>query len=238
MKIEFPNGDATIRGHLETAAATGPAPAVVLIPDVRGLYAHFTEVAKRFADEGFTTLALDPYSREGTPDLPDMESVFSWLAALPDKRVIDDVRAAVAYLAGRTDVDASRIGVTGFCMGGQYALISACRVAGIAAAVSWYGMLRYDRTSETKPESALDAAPDLACPYLGFFGAEDELIPVADVDKLREILVGVRHETEVRVYDGAGHAFFNDTRPEMYRPEAAADSWRRAIEFFSRHLGR
>lgn len=238
MKIEFQNGDATIRGHLESAAASGPAPAVVLIPDVRGLYAHFIEVAKRLAGEGFTTLALDPYSREGTPDLPDMESVFRWLAALPDARVIDDVRAAVAYLAGRPDIDAARVGVTGFCMGGQYTLMSACRVPGIAAAVSWYGMLRYDRTSETKPESALDTAPDLTCPYLGFFGAEDQLIPGNDVERLREILADLRQETEIRVYDGAGHAFFNDTRPEMHRPEAAEDSWRRAIEFFSRHLGR
>ena len=237
MQIEFPNGDATIRAHLELVGTSDPAPAVILIPDVRGLYDHFIDVAKRFRDAGFTALALDPYSREGPPDLPDMDAVFRWQAVLPDARVIDDVRAAARYLAGRDDVDAARIGVTGFCMGGQYALMSACRVSELRAAVSWYGMLAYDRISETKPQSPLDAAPNLGCPYLGMFGAEDALISLDDVERLRGIFAGNELETEIHVYEGAGHAFFNDSRPDSFRADAAKDSWHRAIDFFSRHLG-
>jgi carboxymethylenebutenolidase len=235
-EVAFPNADDEIRGWLALPSTAGPRPALVLIPDVRGLYDHFRDVAQRFAAEGFATLALDPYSREGTPDLPDMEAIFRWMKALPDARVLSDVRAAVAYLASRADVARNAIGVTGFCMGGQYALMSACSVPGLAACVSWYGMLRLGAKSDQKPESPLDMAPRLACPYLGLFGARDTLIPTRDVEELRGILTKGGKDFEIVSYPEAGHAFFNDSRPEMYRSDAAADAWTKTVAFFRRHL--
>jgi carboxymethylenebutenolidase len=235
--IGFEGNGARLGGHLARPAGTGPGPALVLLPDVRGLYEHYRDVARRFAEQGFVTLALDLYSREGTPDLPDMESVFRWMRALPDRRVLGDVRAAVEHLAGREDVRSTSIGITGFCMGGQYALMSACSVPGIAACVSWYGMLRYAETDETKPESPLSMAPRLACPYLGLFGEEDPIIPLTDVDELRATLEKAGKSFEIVTYPHAGHAFFNDSRPEMYRPDAARAAWPRALEFLRRHLG-
>jgi carboxymethylenebutenolidase len=234
-EITFQCDGDTIRAWLETPAAAGPHGALVVIPDVRGVYDHYRDVARRFAGEGFVALVLDLYSREGAPDLPDLDAIFRWMRRLPDRRVLGDVRGAVAYLAARTDVRA--VGVTGFCMGGQYTLMAACSVPGIVASVSWYGMLRYSELDEAKPESPLDMARRLACPYLGFFGADDALIPSRDVDELREILGATGKHCEIVVYPGAGHAFFNDTRPDAYRPAAAHDSWARAIEFFRRHLG-
>ena len=76
----------------------------------------------------------------------------------------------------------------------------------------------------------------MRCPYLGLFGAEDAIIPLADVAELRSILERVRKPHEIHVYPGAGHAFFNDTRPDAYRPEAAADAWPRALDFLHHHL--
>src|SRR5262249_26240418 len=154
--------------------------------DVRGLSEHYRDVARRFAAEGFFALALDLYSREGPPSLPDMEAVFRWMRALPDRRVLDDIAAAITTLAARPEAGA--VGITGFCMGGQSALMAASTVPGLRACVSWYGMLRYPETDERKPASPLDLAPRLACPYLGLFGAEDAIIPQADVDELRTIL--------------------------------------------------
>ena len=106
-EVAFPNAGDEIRGWLALPQGAGPHPALVLIPDVRGLYEHFRDVGQRFAAEGFATLALDPYSREGTPDLPDLEAVFRWMKALPDARVLSDVRAAVADLGSRRDVSRS-----------------------------------------------------------------------------------------------------------------------------------
>jgi carboxymethylenebutenolidase len=235
--VSFPSGGDTVPGHAARPSGGGPFPGLVLVPDVRGLTDHYRDVAQRFAGEGFFTLAVDLYSREGAPDLPDMAAVFRWIRNLPDPRVLGDLGAAVDWLASRPDVRPTAIGVTGFCMGGQYALLSACTLGRLAACVSWYGMLRYAERDARKPASPLDLAPRLVCPYLGLFGAEDAIIPPADIDELRAILTRERKTFDIHVYPGAGHAFFNDTRPDAYRPEAAADAWGRALTFLRRHLG-
>ena len=214
----------------------GPLPAVIVIHDVRGLYEHYRDVTRRIADEGFFALAIDLYSREGPPELPDMPAVFRWMRQLPDRRVLADVSAAVDYLQGRPEVHGKAIGVTGFCMGGQYALMAACAEQRFAACVSWYGMLRYSETDDVKPNSPLAMCPQLGCPYLGMFGADDAIIPLADVEELRTILARAGKQFEIVTYPGAGHAFFNDTRPDSYRPDAAADAWSRAIDWFRRYL--
>ncbi len=233
--VTFPGAGATLRGHLAMPAAAA-AGGLVLVPDVRGLSDHYRDVAGRFAREGFATLAVDLYSREGAPALPDMAAVFRWMRALPDRRVLGDVAAAAEHVAALPALRDRRVGVAGFCMGGQYALMAACTVPRLAACVSWYGMLRYAETDAVKPADALTLAPQLGCPYLGLFGADDQLIPSADVEALRATLTRTGKTFEIVSYPGAGHAFFNDGRPDAYRPEAAADSWRRAIAFLRAHV--
>jgi len=230
--------DAEICGYLAVPGDGLPRPGLLLIPDVRGLYEHYRDVARRFAARGFVTLAVDLYSREGTPDLPDMDTVFRWMAALPDTRVLSDIGAAARYLATHEAVAGRSVGVTGFCMGGQYALMAACSVPGLSACASWYGMVRYAAASDVKPESPIDMAPRLACPYLGLFGAEDAIIPLADVEALRAVLDGAGKSFEIVKYEGAGHAFYNDTRPDTYRHAAARDAWPRVLAFFEEHLDR
>ncbi len=229
------NGD-DINAFVAWAETNVAKPGVIILPDVFGLSDHYRDVARRFAAEGCMALVLDLYSREGTPKLADLDAVFHWISQIPDERVLGDVRGAVEYLAEQPEVLDDSIGLTGFCLGGQYTLMAACTVPGIGAAVSWYGMLRYKETNTLKPASPLDLAPQLRCPYLGLFGAEDAIIPVADVDELRAILQREGKTFEIEVYEGAGHAFFNDTRPEMYRPIVAATAWRRAMTFFRQRL--
>jgi carboxymethylenebutenolidase len=235
-ELSFRRDGDTVRGYGAWPAGGDHLPGLVLIPDVRGLSDHYRDVARRFAEVGFFTFAIDLYSREGAPDLPDMQAVLRWLRELPDPRVLADLGGAVRLLAQRPEVRAERIGITGFCMGGQYALMAACAVDGLAACVSWYGMLRYEEKTTAKPASPLELAANLGCPYLGLFGAEDAIIPLADVEELRATLAGGRQPYEIHVYPGAGHAFFNDTRPDMYRPAAAADGWQRAVGFLRQHL--
>lgn len=234
--LVFPGDGVALRGYCAVPAGRGRASAIVLVPDVRGLSDFYRDVARRFADAGFLTLAVDLYSREGTPELPDMAAVSRAIRALPDQRVLADLAAAVRHLAARDDVRAEAVGITGFCLGGQYALMGACTVPGLAACVAWYGMLRYAETNTIKPESPLAMAPRLACPYLGLFGAEDALIPHADVEELRATLARTGRPHEIVEYPGAGHAFMNETRPDAYRADAAADSWRRALAFLRTHL--
>jgi carboxymethylenebutenolidase len=235
-ELTFTRDGTPLHGYGAWNDAGTDLPGLIVIPDVRGLTDHYREIARRFAREGFFALAVDLYSREGAPDLPDMPSVFAWIQSLPDPRILGDLGAAVGYLASRSEVRRERIGITGYCMGGQYALMAACSVPGLSACVSWYGMLRYAEHNERKPISPLELAPRLACPYLGLFGAEDALIPNADVEELRTILTREEKTFALKSYPGAGHAFFNDTRPDAYRPDAAADAWPRAVEFLRTHL--
>jgi carboxymethylenebutenolidase len=210
--------------------------ALVLIPDVRGVYAHFLDVARRFASVGLPTGVLDPYSREGAPEIAGVEDALAWMAELSDRRVLDDVHACVAHMGARTGSDSTRVGVTGFCMGGQYALMAACAVADVAACVSWYGMLRHPRRTEHKLEDPIDMAARLTCPYLGLFGENDALIPLEQVRTLETTLKGLPIEAQIVTYADAGHAFFNDSRPETYVETAARDAWTRAVAFLRRHL--
>jgi len=235
--VSFPRGGDEIRGYLALPGEGTPRPGLVLIPDVRGLYEHYRDVARRFAGEGFATLALDLYSREGAPELADLEAVRRWIAGLPDARVLADITAAVDYLAGRSEVGGRAVGITGYCMGGQYALMAACSVPRLAACVSWYGMLRYAETNERKPESPLAMASRLGCPYLGLFGEEDGLIPLADVEELAATLGLAGKDFTIVTYPGAGHAFFNDARPDAYRPHVAREAWGTAIGFLRDKLG-
>jgi carboxymethylenebutenolidase len=215
------------------AAQDGPPrPGVVIIPDVWGVSDLYRRVAERLANEGFATLVVDQYRYTGREGLTPA-TVLPFIAGLTDGDVLRAVQDAIDALAASPGVAGRKVGLVGFCMGGQYALLAACTCKGLSAVAPFYGMVRYEAGLDPakKPRQPLDAIRDLSCPLLGLYGAEDALIPVADVEELKRRLAQTRHAHEVRIYPGAGHAFLNDTRPDAYRPEAAADAWSRLVPF-------
>ncbi len=238
MNVVFPSGGDSIAGALYAPdAGGGPRPGVIVLHDVWGLHEPYHAIGKRLASAGFVALALDLYARGEKPGSPaDMPGVMKFLHRLPDRRVLADVQAAIGFLHARPEVAGRKIGLTGFCMGGKYAFLAASRCRGLAAVVPWYGMLHAASLDDANPEHALDAIDDVRCPVLALFGAEDALIPLADVDALRARAAKAALPVEVVVYTGAGHAFANETRADVYRPEAAADGWRRALAFLAREL--
>ncbi|HLY37433.1 MAG TPA: dienelactone hydrolase family protein [Candidatus Binatia bacterium] len=207
----------------------GAVPGVVIIPDVWGLSDLYRGIARRLAADGFAALAIDPYRKTGKAEITDP---LAWIRTLSDPVILETVQEAIDALA------TPKVGVMGCCMGGQYALLAACSCRGLSACVSFYGMVRYGSGLDParKPRSPLDAIADLRCPLLGLYGEEDAFIPVADVEELRRRLAAAGKDFDLRLYPGAGHAFMNDTRPAAYRPEAAADAWRRMLAFFRERL--
>lgn len=229
-------------GYLALPSRPAASGGLLVLHDVWGLYEHYRDVARRLAAAGFVTLALDLY--QGLPGRPSPDDPGAWMRGLSDPAVLDRVRAGVAHLRAHPAVRGG-IGVVGFCMGGSFALLAAAEVEGLAAAVPFYGVLSYQHglyASETpldpakKPRAPLEAAPSIQCPLLAFFGTDDVFIPRADVETLRIRLAGAPAPSEVVVYEGAGHAFANDTRPAAYRAEAATDAWARMLTFFGTHL--
>jgi len=220
------------------APDAAPRPGVVVVPDVWGLADHTRDIAGRLAGAGFAALALDVYRKSGRPELADPAAAMTWIRELSDPLVLETVQEGVDALARHPAVGGGKVGVIGFCMGGQYAWLAACGCRGISAVAPFYGMVRYEPGLDParKPRAPLDAVADLRCPALGFYGEEDAIIPNADVDELEARLGSQPHPAEIVRYAGAGHAFLNDTRPAMYRPEAASDAWRRLLPFLHTHL--
>jgi carboxymethylenebutenolidase len=212
-------------------------PGVVVIPDVWGVSDLYRRVAQRLVQAGFAVLVVDPYRYAGRAGLTP-ETVLPFIAQLDDAKVLRAVQEAIDALAASAEVRGQKVGLIGFCMGGQYALLAACTCSGLSACAPFYGMVRYAAGLDPakKPRQPLDAIADLSCPVLGLYGAEDHLIPVSDVEELKRRLAATKHAHEVHVYAGAGHAFLNDTRPEAFRPEAADAAWGRLVPFLEREL--
>lgn len=224
-------------GFLALAGAASPG--VVMLPDVWGLADHTRDLARRLVADGFTVLALDIYRKTGKGDFADPAGAMAWIRELSDPVILETIQEGIDVLASNPGVAGGRVGITGFCMGGQYTLLAACSCRGLSACAPFYGMVRYadDLDPLRKPRSPLAALADLTCPVLGFYGEEDPIIPLADVRELEERLGAGSQPAEIRTYAGAGHAFMNSTRPEMHRPEADTDAWSRLVPFLHSHLG-
>ena len=220
--VEFASDGAPGAGYL-AVPALGGGPGVVVLQEWWGLVDHIREVADRFAAEGFVALAPDLYRGESAASPDDAGKL---MMALDIGRVEKDLRGAVRYLLGRTDVTTARVGTVGFCMGGQLSLYAACENPAVGACVVFYGI-----HPNVKPNlSALEA------PVLGFFAERDAFVPPAAARQLERDLAAAGKSAEVTVFDGADHAFFNDTRPDVYHPGHAAACWSRMLAFFREHV--
>ncbi len=215
------NGKA-VSAYLAMPQGTGPFPAVIVIQEWWGLNAHIKDVAERFAREGYVALAPDLYHGKVTDDPNDAGKL---MGALNRDEAIKDLLGGTQYLKGLKQARADRIGATGFCMGGSFALLLPCRTKEIKAAAPYYG--------EVPDEATLRA---LACPVLYIYGDADFWITRDDVKRLEAALKKYNKPGEVKIYSGAPHAFFNDSRKDVYRPQEAQDAWRRTLDFFAKHL--
>jgi len=220
--VEFESGGATARGYL-SVPESGRGAGVVVLQEWWGLVPHIEDVADRFAAEGFVALAPDLYHGEATRS-PDEAGKL--MMALNIEQTEKDLHGAIQYLLGQEAVTGESVGTVGFCMGGMLSLYAASKNAQVGACVVFYGI-------HPKVEPDLDA---LRAPVLGIFAENDKFVPPEAVRELEASLRERGKQVETHIYPGTDHAFFNDTRPEVYDAEAAADAWRRTIEFFRQHL--
>jgi carboxymethylenebutenolidase len=202
---------------------SGTGPGVLVIQEWWGLVPHIKDVADRFAAAGYVALAPDLYRGETTTS-PDEAG--RMLMALNIEQAAADLQKAADFLLHHQAVTSSTLGVVGFCMGGQLALLAATVSDRIGAAVDFYGIHPHVHPDFSR----------LNAPVLGFFGEQDSSVPPTAVEQLVAEMQQAGKAIEVHSYANAGHAFFNDARPEAYNAEAAADAWRRTIGFFQTHL--
>jgi carboxymethylenebutenolidase len=221
--IEFASNGGTGRGYLAMPASGGGIPLVV-IQEWWGLVPHITDLCDRFAAEGFVALAPDLYRGETTTE-PDEAGKL--MMAMNLDQAAKDMSGAVdevALLAG-----GDRVGVTGFCMGGGLALVLATqRPDKVKACVPWYGIIPWPHL---QPDwSALDA------PVLGHFAADDGFFTPEAVAELGDRLEALGKDAELIVHPGVDHAFFNDTRPEVYDAATSGACWQQTVGFLRANL--
>jgi carboxymethylenebutenolidase len=221
--VEFASNGGTARGYLAEPAAGSGIPLVV-VQEWWGLVPHIEDVCDRFAAEGFLALAPDLYHGESTTE-PDEAGKL--MMAMNLDEAARDLGGAVDYLSAQAD-DAA-VGVTGFCMGGGLALVLATqRPDKVKACVPWYGIIPWP---DLQPAwSALEA------PVLGHFAADDGFFSPDQVRELESTLRGLGKEAELVIYPGVDHAFFNDTRSEVYDAATSGQAWAQTVGFLHTHL--
>ncbi len=258
--IEFESSGAHLRGYLARAASSQEAlPIAIVIQEAWGVDDHIRDVAERLACAGYLALAPDLYSRERRPEIaPERvevakafldtlapgawgdeharaealerhpqgaeigETLGSLFAGLARESHVPDLEAAVAVMRSREDAAPHAVSV-GFCMGGGLSCRLAASGADLSAAVCFYGS-----------PPAREQAELISCPLLGIYGSEDERI-TSQVPAFADTMRELGKPFESRIYPGAPHAFFNDTRPS-YRVGASRDAWARTLAFLAAHV--
>jgi Dienelactone hydrolase and related enzymes len=224
--VQFSGEGVALTAYVAAPVTKEQRPAMIIVQEWWGLNDHIKDIAKRFAGEGYVAIAPDLYSRLGHAVTTDSNEAGDLMNRLSQEDGLKDLRATLLYLKTVPEVDAARIGVTGFCMGGFYALMLPCLTGDIKAAVPFYGQV-------PNPDTPLQ---NLGCPVLYIYGEDDGWITKADVQRLATALKKYKKPGEVKTYPGATHAFFNDTRKEVYKPAEAKDAWARTLAFFKEHL--
>jgi carboxymethylenebutenolidase len=200
---------------------------IVILPDVRGLYRFYEELALRFAERGHSALAIDYFGRTaGTEKRDDDFEYMPHVDRTTDEGVQADTRAAVERLR---EAGATAVFTVGFCFGGRASWVAAASGHGLAGAVGFYG----SPTRERGGPSVVARADSIECPVLALQAGDDQNITAEDNAAFDAALARVGVEHEVVVYDGAPHSFFDRKQAEFQ--DASDDAWRRTLEFVARH---
>ncbi|MFN8412493.1 MAG: dienelactone hydrolase family protein [Anaerolineales bacterium] len=213
-----------LSGYLAKPAGTGPWPAMIVIQEWWGLDAQTKSIADRFASEGYLAFAPDVYHGE-LAQLGDGDTAMK-LVQKYTPNAPAELPTAFDALKSHPDCN-GKVGSVGFCFGGRMSLaLSTMRP--VDAVCTFYGGGMQTVFDQLRT--------NLKAPVLGFFGDADVSIPAGTVEEFDKLLDEVGVEHEVIMYPNSGHAFFRDSDPNVYKPEASKDAWERAKKFFQKNL--
>ncbi len=228
--IDIPSSDPSVKlkGYMavSTPPRMGPAKpgGVLVIHENKGLTDYIKDVTRRVAKAGYVGLCVDLLSRAGgTAAHPEEGERTGILGQLPPDQALADLSSGLDYLKSQGGANPDRLGVVGFCFGGGYTWRIATKRPDLKAGVPFYG-----------PNPPLEDVPNIKAAMLGIYGGEDSRI-TSKVPELEDALkkAGITHE--IKIYEGANHAFHNDTG-QNYKPDAAKDAWEKTLNWFRKYL--
>ena len=220
--VEFQANGMKTQGYLATPAA-GKGPGVLEIQEWWGLVGHIKNVCDRFAAEGYNALAPDLYHGKAATE-PD--GAGKLMMALDIARAEKDLAGAATFLLSQPTTAGTKLGVIGFCMGGQLALFAATLNPSIAACVNFYGI-----HPNVKPNYA-----KLGGPVLGLYAEKDGFVTPKVAREVEAAIKAAGKAVEIHIYPEVDHAFFNDERADVYNAPAAQDAWRRTLDLFRKQI--
>lgn len=220
--VEFQANGTKTQGYLATPPA-GKGPGLLVIQEWWGLVGHIKKLCDRFAAEGYSALAPDLYHGKAATE-PDEAGKL--MMALDIARAEKDLAGAAAFLLGQPGTAGAKLGVVGFCMGGQLALFAATLNPSIGACVNFYGI-----HPNVKPDYTR-----LNGPVLGLYAEKDGFVTPKVAREVEAAIKAAGKQVEIQIYPGVDHAFFNDERADVYNAAAAQDAWRRTLDLFGKHL--
>ncbi len=221
-RVEYDAGGSKIAGYLARPRAGQKHPAVIVIHENRGLNPHIQDVARRLAVEGFLSLAPDLLSPlGGTPT--DEDQAAKMIGSLNAGETVARLAATVPFLARHAQAT-GKVGVVGFCWGGGMVNQLAAAGTSLDAAVAYYGM-----------QIPATGVPKISAPLLLHYASLDQRINAGVADYVAALKANNKMY-EQYMYDGANHAFNNDTNAARYNKEAATLAWSRTITFLKKHL--
>ncbi|MGI9106280.1 MAG: dienelactone hydrolase family protein [Pyrinomonadaceae bacterium] len=224
--VEIKRDGMTLPAYLSRPSNNKKAPAVLVIHEVFGLNRHIKTIADRIAREGYVAIAPNFFARanEAPPeDSTDIQALRKAAASIPPEAANRDMQAALDFLKPDKGVR-PRFASVGFCMGGGFSYRLAAYTKDLAGAVIFYG------------RTPVELVPQVNCPLLANFGELDNGIKPAQVKEWVDALTKAGKSVDAKIYPGAGHGFFNDTRAQAYNATAAADAWQRTLRFFREKL--
>ncbi|MBI2104412.1 MAG: dienelactone hydrolase family protein [Candidatus Omnitrophica bacterium] len=205
--------------------AARPAPAILLLHEWWGLTDHTKGIARWLAEAGYAALAPDLYARQGSKVAATPQEAAALMNAVSSQAVLRDLNAATKHLKAQPFVDALRVGVIGFSMGGTFALTQAAHNSDLKAAVVFYGKV-----------PPIETFRYLLCPVLFHHAGKDGWVTRQEAERFQQGLERYGKPGTLHIYPDADHAFFNDTRPEAYRAQDARLAWDRTLAFLRQHL--
>jgi carboxymethylenebutenolidase len=228
---EIESDGSAMRVHVSLPDGAGPFPALLVMQHQGGVDEFIQGMTRRLAGAGYLAGAPDLYHRDG-PDCKD--DLVTRRSRLSDRRIVNDLNAAVGCLQSHSAADNKRIGIIGFCMGGRIVYLAAAAIPAFKAAVAYYPGNTFRAWGRDLP-SPFERTAEIHCPLQGHFGADDTNPSPQDVGKLEAELAKFNKPHEFYSYANAGHAFMDSTK-ESYRREADEASWPRTLDFLRRRL--
>lgn len=221
--ITYPGSSGDVMAFMARPANEKKLPAVIVIHENKGLVKHIKDVTRRMAAEGFMALAPDANSPLGGTPEDDPAKGRTMMRKLDRDKTAGDFIAAVKYLDSHPLTN-GKVGCTGFCWGGAMTNTVAVNAPALDAAVPYYG-------SQPAPEDV----PEIQAAVMAHYAGDDPRIN-AGIEEFEEALKDAGIEYSIYIYDGAQHAFNNDSNPDRYHEEAARLAWDRTIKFFREKL--